>query len=257
MIKKEEFFIKNSKGKNLCCEYFNNKSNYILIYSHGFTSTKERGMSEDLKILLKENQIDFFRFDYSGCGKSSEEILTCQTHYNDLKEVIKYIVKNYKDKKIILCGNSLGGLTSLKNYSDKVQIFILFAPVTNKIKSINEYIEKKYSKKNLEYLNKKKYFNKVLDDGKIVMISEKFFKELSKVNQSEFFNISASILIIHGDKDMVVDIEDSINFSKNNKNVELKILKNGLHSYLKNSKENQNLTIKYIEDFLHKNIIIK
>lgn len=104
----ERFSLKISTGHLIDCIYKDNKSNIVLIFSHG-NSSNLSGLSYIYDFYNKLN-VNFIAYDYPGYGRSegkpSENLL-----YESLASTLNYCCRelNYNNNQIILHGMSLGG----------------------------------------------------------------------------------------------------------------------------------------------------
>jgi len=149
-------------------------------------------------------------FDFSGSGESDDDSLTVGKQVDDLNCAIKY-VSDKGFKKIGLLGLSLGGLICLKVYSpDKnIKTMVLWAPVTAKKEN---YAEKKFTPEQLQELKEKGYVTRIREKGirKRIIIDKQMTYDREAVNQKEILSrIDCPVLIIHGNKDESVPLEDS------------------------------------------------
>lgn len=251
------FFITNRRNKKLSCEYYNNNSKYILISSHGFCSDKSWWPIKKLTDI--EDGPNVFTFDFSGCWESDDEIITIEKQIDDLADVISYVKENIQNKVIVLLWTSLGWYISLKNYSKEIYSIIWFAPVSDKIKSKHKYIKiKQYTREQEEELKKNGYLIDINWKWRVHKIAKEHFEQRASIDQNDFKKIDCPVLVIHWDKDETVDIENSESLKNINKNVELKVIKNGTHVFRENTETNQKIIVNHIKDFLiQQNIINK
>ncbi len=218
--------FQNSKGVNLVgvLHIPQEKTSSVVIVSHAFTSNKNRERLIRIADTLSESSFAVLRFDFGGCGENEDREITVQDQVDDLKSAINYIRKNgYKE--IGLLGESLGGLTSLLAYDEDIKALVLWAPVTqSKTPSIIQ-------KEELQQELNEKGFIIYKKDGREFKIPQRFFKERQAVNQKEILSkVKSPVLIIHGDKDDTVPLEQSktaMQFLPENSKLE--IIKDGDH----------------------------
>ena len=247
----KKIFFKNSKGNNLCgilSNPTNNINNPVIILCHGFTTSKDNKTNKTLQKILNKKNISIFRFDFFGHGESEGkfENITISEAVDDILNAIKYL-KNNNYKKIGLVGSSFGGISCINAASKTKDLFLLGlkAPVSN-------YLEKeiqKRSKEEIELWKNKGYIIHINSKGKKKKLNYTFFENFINNNGYKAAkNIKIPTLIVHGDKDKSVPIEQSIKTSKIIKNCDLEIIEKAGHLFDKNNEFKK--MIKLISDFI-------
>ena len=197
--------FQNSKGIKLVgvLHLPDEKINSAVIISHGFAANKDRTRLIKLAETLSKNGFAVLRFDFGGCGESEDREITLKNQVDDLKSAINYMRKNGYSN-IGLLGESLGGLTSILAYDNKIIALVLWAPVTkSKTPSIIQ-------KEELQQELNKKGFIIYQKDRKKFMIPKEYLEERQAINQKEILSkIKSPVLIIHGDKDNTIPLEQS------------------------------------------------
>lgn len=201
----EKISFKNSRKLNLVGILYTSKNKKIIILIHGWCSNKDRKRFLILAENLHKSGFDFLRFDQTGSGESEGEEITVENLIDDVKSAIKF-VKSRGYEEIGLIGESLGGLTTLSVSDNLIKAMVLFAPVTASKTSDLEGYGKLI--RNKEYFVKEK-------DGKKFKIPKKYFEERKAINQKELLSkIKIPVLIIHGDRDDKIPLENSKNAIK-------------------------------------------
>lgn len=220
----ERVIFKNSRNQSLVGHLYTSESESIIIMSHGFTGDKsEWGRFDKVAESLNQSGYNALTFDFSGSGESDDDTLTVDKQVDDLNSAIKF-VKSKGYQNIGLFGHSLGGLISLKCFTPEIVTMVLWAPVTNKIKST---WDKSYSKEQLQELDEKGYITKTRDKGvrKTILIDKQMLKDREIINQKDLLkDIDCPILIIHGKQDESVpysDSEEAIKLLSNDSKLEL------------------------------------
>jgi len=180
----EKRHFKNSKGLNLSAIFEGeNRDAPVVVMCHGFESSKDAFSTRSLAQKIVKRGLSVFRFDFTGCGQSEGSIdaLTPFQGFDDLKSA----VKNLKSDKFALYGSSFGGYVALL-YASKnpVLMLALKAPVSDYLWVIE----------NTEPSARRKFWAKELKNIDI-------FKEARK--------IKAPVMIVHGDNDHIVPIDQS------------------------------------------------
>jgi len=184
-----------------------------------------------LEEILNENGISSFRFDFFGHGESEgkfEEITTSEA-VDDIQNAIQFL-KESGYKKIGLVGSSFGGLASIIAASKRNDLYIL------SLKSpVSDYLGKITSQEDKQEIKnwKEKGFTYVTaPDGRSFKLNYSFFEDAEKVNGYESSKkIKIPTLIVHGDKDETVPIEQSKKTARLIKNCFLEIIEGGDHTY--------------------------
>ena len=201
---REERKFKNSRNLTLSAIYEGeNRSAPIVVMCHGFQSSKDNPItSRALAQKLTERRLSVLRFDFTGHGESEGNFNEIDpiTGLDDLKCAIKSLGK----RKIAFYGSSFGGYVALLQASDHpVLALALKAPVS---------------------------------DWREVQISaNRGFRFRQAVNGIDIYklakNIKTPTLIIHGDQDDVVPIEQSQKLLKSigSKDRKLKIIRGADH----------------------------
>lgn len=237
--------IKNQNNEELVCEI--NKTKNIssikkqsVIILHALTGKKENRTINFLAKNLPNFDYNTIQFDFSGHGES-EGKLGEATISKQLEDIISVLngIKTINTRELIVIGNSFSVLTALafsKN-NPSVKSLILLSGRANYLEYIN----------NLERIgNKYRLFgNKFID--------ENFVEDYKKYNPLENIrSIDIPILIIHGENDGVVPVENAELFYNNSKSKkkELVIIKGADHRYsdIKFKKEILKKVIEFLKN---------
>ena len=219
--------FKNSYGKNLSGIIHASKQNKdsIIIISHGSASNKDRERIVRLSSEYEKNGISVLRFDFGGSGDSYESNITIHGQVDDLKSAIKF-AKSVGYSRIGLHGESLGGLVSILSYNPDIEAMVLLAPVTsNKIPNL---LNNDTSRKELA---DKGYVSRIKDSRTFIFPAE-YFAERNSINQRTILSsIKCPVLIIHGDADESVPLDQSIQGLKYlSKESRLEVINKGDHT---------------------------
>ena len=232
----EKVYFKNSKGLKLCSILSNptsSKEKPIIILCHGFSTSKNSHTYVRLQEILNKYQISTFRFDFFGHGESEGkfEDITISEAVDDILNAIKFL-KNQGYTKIGLVSSSFGGIASLMTASKTDDLFILAlkSPVSN-------YEEKEYatkSKEELEEWRNRGFRYYVSGDGRKLKLNYTFFEDFKNNNGYEAAKkIKIPTLIVHGDNDESVPIEQSKKTASLIENCKSEIIEGADHRYSK------------------------
>lgn len=195
---------------------------------------------------LSEKGIASFRYDKRGVGKSiveglKEEDILFETNIQDLKSIIRNLKGMNKFEKIFLIGHSEGSLVSiLCAKEEKVDGIISIAGVGKNAGDlfINQ-IEMQLAK---PIVNEAKKIIKTLKKGKQVKevptMLQSLFRDSAQPYliswfkyepRKEIASLKIPVLVLHGDIDHQVAIENAKLLASAKKNTKLSIIKNMTH----------------------------
>lgn len=231
---KKKLFFKNSQGLKLCGILSNptsQKDKLIVILCHGFLRSKEGRTYISLEEILNQAGISTFRFDFFGHGQSEGkfEEITSSEAVDDVLKAIKFI-KELGYQKIGLFGSSFGGLASIMAAAqrDDLHLLALKSPVV-------DYLSLMQRPDNVEEIKKwqQRGFSWITTpDGQKLKLNFSFFEDAKKINGFEAAQkIKAPTLIVHGDADITVPVEQSRKTSELIPNCRLEIIKGAYHAY--------------------------
>ena len=242
----KEILIKNSRGLNLATVIHHPKQSNgkCIILSHGMLSDKSSKKFVILANLLVKKGFTAVRFDFASRGKSEGDFneLTYTGELDDIKSVYNYLLKKgYLG--FALFGSSMGGAVS-----------ILFAPfITNLFCLVTIAAPAEIGKpgrwgitdSDLKKGKAQGYLN--FYDTKL---NCNFFDDSNKHNVLDAVaKIKAPNLILHGDKDELVKIENAHRiFKSSTEPKQLEIIKNAKHIFSK--EEHLNLALKKAAEFI-------
>ena len=161
------FKSKNSKG--------------LIFYLHGNAGSID-SWGNNASIYTNLNY-DIFFLDYRGFGKSEGEIENQEQVFKDISIVYDNVISNYKDKKNVIIGYSIG--TGLATYLASIKnpnILILQAPYYN-------FLE--FSTSRAPYF-------------------PDFLKKFQFETNKYIANVTSQVYIFHGKNDKLIPIENSI-----------------------------------------------
>ncbi|MFZ6035406.1 MAG: alpha/beta hydrolase family protein [Patescibacteria group bacterium] len=220
----------NSKGNKLIgilTDPSENKDSPVIIMCHGFSSSKDSHTCKALAEKLEKEKVASFRFDFFAHGESEGkfEDLTVSEAVDDTMQAIGFM-KSLGYKKIGLFGSSFGGLSSYIVASMSPDIFILVAKAP--VATYKEFPE--YTKK--EIVDKWKKTGYAVREGKRLRYD--FYLDAMKNDANEIAHkIAVPTLILHGNMDKEVSVNQSINIAKKIQNCALEIIVGADHRFSK------------------------
>lgn len=194
----------NQQGLRLAGVLDASPSDSILVMAHSFMSDKDEwGFFTRIAKRVHEAGFGVLRFDFAGCGESDDCVLTIQQHLSDLLSAIDF-VKQEGYQNIFLYGHSLGGYVCLRAYTQAKKV-VVSAPVT-------QNWSLKFSGNQLREFAQEGFVSKFRDKGvrKHLRIGEKILTESQQINQEFLADINVPVLIIHGQEDRDIPLEDSL-----------------------------------------------
>jgi dipeptidyl aminopeptidase/acylaminoacyl peptidase len=248
---KEKIFFKNSQGNRLCgilSDPAYQKEKPIIILCHGFSTSKEGRTYVRLEEILNDKGISTFRFDFFGHGESEgkfEEITTLEA-VDDIQNAIRFL-KESGYKKIGLIGSSFGGMASIIEAGKTSDLYALAlkSPVSDYLGLLHTRIDRQEIKKWKE----KGMIDITGVEGETHKIGYSFYEEAEKIKAYEAAQkIKIPTLIVHGDKDETVPIEQSKKTASLIENCRLEIIDGGDHRYSK--PEHFEKMLDLISDFI-------
>lgn len=210
-----------------------NNNNKVAFLIHGFSSDKnEKGNFIKLSDELLTNGIDSIAVDLIGHGDSSgnSEDLT----FSKGIKIIETILTLYDYEKIYFVGSSYGGTLSLlylENHNiDKI---VLWSPLldleNNILKPSNHFTWEFLGEEALKNIEKDGYSIFGINGKKINMNIFDDAKKYNPISIIEKSNIP--IKIIHGTKDIIIPLKQSIKISEDNPKINLTIIEQGTHCF--------------------------
>lgn len=246
----EKVFFKNSKGDRLCgilSTPTDDKTKTLVIMVHGFTSNNNTENFVKLTDFLNGKNISSFRFDIYGHGESEGkfEDITITEAVDDIFQAINFL-KSKGYSRLGLIGSSFGGISSIMAASktNDLSFLILKSPVSN----YEEVEEIRIEYPRMEEW-KKSGFKDYESDGKKMRLNFSFFEDFKNNNGYEAApKINIPTLIVHGDADDIVPVDQSLKTSKLIPNCKLVLIKGANHRYTEDDHGEQ--MRKAIEDFI-------
>tara|TARA_Y100000310_G_scaffold345354_2_gene464087 strand:- start:3533 stop:4291 length:759 start_codon:yes stop_codon:yes gene_type:complete len=231
----DKVYFVNSEGDKLCGILSDPKPNSkttVIILCHGFNSSKESSTNTTLERIFNQKRIATFRLDFFGHGESEGEFenITITEAVDDILKTIEYL-KQQGFLKIGLVGSSFGGIASIMAASKTKELFVLAlkAPVSN-------YLERDLHKKSKEELEQWKENGYTMYQGRSGerRLNYSFFEDFKGNDGYEVAKqIKIPTIIVHGDKDESVPVEQSKKIVEIFEKGKLEIIKNADHGFSK------------------------
>lgn len=201
----------------------------IVILCHGFTSQKENGKNVALASTLVAHGIGSLRFDFFAHGESDGQFseITLSEGVKDVRAAYRYVQDHFPGNAIAFYGSSYGGAAC---YFATPGLHI--AGMALVCPALYYYQRKKQTigTKKLQEWQKKGIMTYTNFDGKKFKLKYAFLEDLAK-HDPEKVKQTAPILIIHGDKDETVPVNDSKKIAKLIPSVNVSVYKGANHYF--------------------------
>lgn len=270
-VNSEEIILKNDNIELPGTLTFTEEKVPLIIWVHGSGNVDRNGNQSGTPVkanyikqfrdAINAKNIAFFSFDKRTANKKNRKYLK-GTKITDFAEDVKTVVTHFKKEnrfsKIILAGHSQGSLIAmlaLKNVDKYISIAGAGEPV-------DKVIVKQISKNNPTLGEAaQEQFDSLRIHKKITVVNPFLMSVFAKQNQDflyswmqldptkEIKKIKIPILIVQGNKDLQVKVEDAKLLYSSNKKATLAIIENMNHVLKKIKKDEDNLASYYSDVF--------
>lgn len=223
----------------------------LIILCHGLSTSKDGRTYSTLEEKLNSYGFSTLRFDFFGHGESEGlfEELTISEAVDDITNA-KNFVKKRGYKKLGLFGSSFGGMAGILAVSqtDDFRLLGLKSPVSD----YHSLLMTRYEKKKLRLWKEKGYIEETDLDGNLMKLNYTYYQDMKKTDvYSCTSKIMCKTLMVHGDKDETVPVEQSEKTARLIRDCGLEIIEGADHIY-SNPKDFERM-IFLISDFFLKN----
>lgn len=270
-IKTEEITIYNKEIELPGTLTYSQEKTPLIIWVHGSGNVDRNGnqMGTFVKAnyilqfreAINTNNIAFFSYDKRTANPKNQNLLKDTKIIDfaiDAQEVVSHFKKGMRFSEIILIGHSQGSLIAMLA-SENVDKYISIAGAGE---TIDKTIVKQIGEKNPTLgTAAQQQFDTLKSKGKIKTVNPFLTNLFAKPNQAfilswmqldplqEIKKLQIPVLIINGDKDLQVQINDAEKLKAANTLAELRIIKNMNHVLKNIQKEEDNLTSYSSPDF--------
>ncbi|QXP62824.1 S9 family peptidase [Polaribacter sp. HaHaR_3_91] len=278
-LKTEEILIKNGEIELPGTLTFIEEKTPLIIWIHGSGPVDRNGNQpaqnvkanyiKQFRDSINKENIAFFSYDKRTANKNNSKLLahTKITDFTlDAEKVITHFKNENRFSKIILVGHSQGSLIAMMAAKEVDQ----YISIAGSGEQIDETIIKQITKNNAPLgLAARKQFDTLRVKGKIETVHPFLMSIFGKPNQAflydwmqlnpkiEIKKLKIPVLIINGDKDLQVTIEDAKILHAANTNSKLVIIENMNHVLKDIQKEEDNIKSYYSSEYQISNKLIK
>ncbi len=231
---KKKVFFQNSRGNRLCgiiSDPTGDRNLPIAVLCHGFTTSKSGRTYVRLEKIFNLRKYSTFRFDFFGHGESEGkfEEITISEAADDVKSAVRF-VKDAGYTEIGLIGSSFGGFACLVAAGQTEDIFLLA------LKSpVSDYMGLLLAQDqdiNIQEWKEKGFITVKGMDEQSLKLNYSFFEDAQRADGLRFAkNIKVPTLIVHGDRDQTVPLEQSRTVSGLIPDCCLEIIEGADHTY--------------------------
>jgi len=247
----DKIYFPDSKERKICGVLSNpapEPNVPVIILVHGFTTSKDSITYQRLEKVFNEKNIATLRIDLFGHGESEGDFedITISKAVDDILNSIKYL-KEKGFSKIGLIGSSFGGMSSIMAASRTNDLFLLV--LRSPVSDYFEVDTKRRTKEEMEEWKNKGYVIHVNSFGEKRRLNYSFFEDFKNNNAYEAAKkIKIPTLIVHGDNDNSVPVEQSKKTASIIENCKLEIIEGADHKYSK--PEDFEKMLNLIEEFV-------
>jgi pimeloyl-ACP methyl ester carboxylesterase len=201
-----------------------------------------------LEEILNRKKFSTFRFDFFGHGESEGEFanMTISEALDDVQNALRFL-RDSGYERIGLVGSSFGGFASIlaASRSDDLFVLALKSPVSDYLGLL---IERDHGR-DIEAWKQEGFIVVEGADGKNLRLNYSFFEDAERIRGYAFVeNINVPTLIVHGDRDETVPLEQSRKVAELIPDCNLEVIRGADHVY--SDPEHFELMLYLISDFV-------
>lgn len=215
------YFEINRDGHNIRCKLYSSDIHAIrriIVFCHGFGGHKDNRAAEKFaeRVLTKYKNTAVVCFDWPSHGDDVKKKLLLADCDNYLSLLLQFLQEKYSPDAVYAYATSFGAYLLLKYISEHGNPFSKIAlrcPAIDMYKALTERIMNPVI---LEILNKGKDASVGFD--RKVHINRQLLEDIraADIRKADYIPFADDLLIIHGTKDEIIPIEDSLAFCENN-----------------------------------------
>lgn len=266
-VKSEEIMINNQVIQLPGTLTYTLEKQPLLIWVHGSGGVNRDGNQpqyiKQFRDAINKENMAFFSYDKRTANPNNvrfiqEDGIYFSDFVSDIKEVIHHFKNDKRFSKIILIGHSQGSLIAMLAL-DNIDKYISLAGAGE---TIDKTLVRQITKQSHEFGKlTEQYINELMTTGEIKEVNPNLMSLFAKQNQpfikswitvnpiEEIKKVAIPTLIINGDKDFQVLINDAENLHKAKPDAELVIIKNMNHVLKHIEKDEDNMKSYMSSDF--------
>lgn len=271
-IKKEEITIENGSIQLPGTLTYTEDNSPLIIWVHGSGNIDRNGNQkpmvnanyiEQFRVEINKKGIAFFSYDKRTSNSANMKIIQKEgivfnDFVNDVKKVIQHFKKDNRFSEIILIGHSQGSLVAMLA-AENVNKYISLAGAGE---TIDKTLIRQVSKQSEAYGKiTETHIKELKETGEIKKVDPNLLSLFAKPNQpfmaswmkvnpiEEIKKLSIPVLIINGDKDIQVRVEDANNLHDAKPDATFIIVKNMNHVLKDIEKDEDNIKSYMSPDF--------
>ncbi|WP_299668620.1 alpha/beta hydrolase [uncultured Polaribacter sp.] len=278
-IKTEEITIHNMAIQLPGTLSYSQENTPLIIWVHGSGQIDRNGNQpaqnvkanyiQQFRDAINKENIAFFSYDKRTANPNNKNFLKDTQVLDfayDAEEVVNYFKKDKRFSEIILIGHSQGSLVAMLA-SEKVDTYISIAGAGE---TVDQTIIKQVTAQSIEFGEiAKAHFKELKETGTVENVNPNLISIFAKPNQAfwsswisldpveEIKKLQIPVLILNGDKDLQVQIEDANNLKAAKPTAELVIIKNMNHVLKNIQKDEDNLTSYFSSEFAISEALIR
>jgi pimeloyl-ACP methyl ester carboxylesterase len=246
-----KIYFQNSEGHKLCgilSDPSGDMNRSMIVLSHGLSTSKDGRTCVRLEAILNRLAFSTFRFDFFGHGESEGIFanITISEAVDDVQCAIRF-VKDAGYKRIGLVGSSFGGMASILTAGQSEGLFALAlkSPVSDYLALL---IARNHGQ-DIDAWRQAGYILVETPDEKKERLNYSFLADAEKTRGYAFAaNIKAPTLIVHGDRDEIVPLAQSLKIAELIPDCRLEVIRGADHVY--SDPEHFEIMLKLISDFI-------
>ncbi|KAL5768600.1 hypothetical protein ACOSQ2_015383 [Xanthoceras sorbifolium] len=250
VLKKHKVIIPNKYGEKLVGVLHDTGSTEIVIVCHGFRSTKEDTTMVNLAVVLENEGISAFRFDFTGNG-DSEGSFSYANYWREVDDLHAVIQHFYGANRVIsaILGHSKGG-----------GVVLLYASKYHDVRTVVNVSGRYDMKVGIGERLGEDFMERIKQDGFIDVkntagtveyrVTVESLTDRLNTNMHEAclqIDKECRVLTVHGSSDKIIPVIDAIEFDKIIPNHKLHIVDGANHGYTKHQAELAQAVLEFIK----------